>query len=133
MSQPKVLITGSNGFLGQELRKVLSQHNCFVIATGIGADRSKYQSDVYVEMDVTSSEQCKSVLYNYMPSVIINAAAMTNVDNCERNQKKCYEVNLNSVNNLLPYLKEHQPHFIQISTDFIFNGSKGWYLEEDEP
>ena len=132
MDKSKVLITGSNGLLGQQLRQKLSS-NFFVIATGIGPDTSKFKSDKYVEMDVSSFDQCQKVLYKYAPSVIINAAAMTNVDDCERIQKRCYNINLNSANNFLPYLVEKKPHFIHVSTDFVFNGCKGSYIEEDKP
>ncbi len=131
MEKVRVLITGSNGFLGKRLRLKLESDNFFVIATGLGADRLCNHKHVYVELDVKSKERCEYVLHKYKPSVIINSAALTNVDECEKNQKKCFSINSDSLDHFIPYVKKNSVHFVQISTDFVFNGVKGSYVEGD--
>ena len=56
---------------------------------------------------------------------------MTNVDECEKNQQKCMNINTHSLKNFIPYVQEYNAHFIQISTDMVFDGKKGNYHEDD--
>ena len=82
----KVLITGSNGLLGRSLRSCLLQNNFVVISTGLGSDRFEELGGFYEEMDVTSLNSCNLIIDKYKPDIIINAAALTNVDECENNK-----------------------------------------------
>ena len=131
LNSKKILITGSNGLLGQVLRLILEKHGFIVIATGLGPDRLQHHNHVYKELDITSLEQCAYVINKYKPSVIVNSAAMTNVDECERSKKKCLAVNSSSIDNFIPYVIKYKIHLIQISTDFVFNGFSGGYTEND--
>ena len=131
MNGKKILITGSNGLLGRSLRRSLLEHNFFVIATGIGPDRFPQHSHVYEEMDVTSLKVCSDVINRHQPDVIINAAALTNVDECEQKKDLCFSVNTKSLWNYIPFIKEYKIHLIHISTDFVFSGEKGQYHEYD--
>ena len=79
------LITGSNGLLGQKLLKKLIDSSCEVIATSKGINRnSESESYLYESLDITDKLQVNRVLNIYKPNVIINTAAMTNVDLCEK-------------------------------------------------
>ncbi|MBF25952.1 MAG: NAD(P)-dependent oxidoreductase [Flavobacteriales bacterium] len=127
----KVLITGGNGFLGKELRMQFQKNNYDVIATGLGKDRISYHNHIYLELDIQSPSKCLEVLQKHQPSIIINAAALTDVDRCQLNQSECLSINCDSLNNFIPYSIENRIHFIQISTDFVFNGKKGEYKEND--
>jgi len=128
----KILITGSNGLLGMQLRCLLEKNDFSVIASGIGSDRLTNHNHIYIELDVTSSERCEYILNTYQPDIIVNAAAMTDVDKCEKEKERCLEVNSDSIDAFIPYLKKNNTHYIQISTDFIFNGEKGPYIETDD-
>ena len=131
MGANKILLTGSNGLLGRSLRFFLSQHDFIVISTGLGSDRFEELGGVYEEMDVTSLNSCKLILDQYKPDIIINTAALTNVDECEKSQDLCLSVNASSLLNYINYVKEYNTHLIHISTDFVFSGSKGRYVEKD--
>jgi dTDP-4-dehydrorhamnose reductase len=68
----------------------------------------------------------------YMPDVVINTAAMTNVDACETDKENCWKLNVeavkyqvNALTNLNKKNEDYCPHFIHLSTDFIFDGTKG--------
>jgi len=131
VNKPIVLITGSNGLLGKQLRVLLEKNNFFIIATSLGADRLTSHTHKYLELDIECPKKCNYVLNKYKPSIIINTAAMTNVDECEKKQKKCFHINTNSIRNFIPYVDTNNTHFIQISTDMVFDGKKGNYNEED--
>lgn len=67
---------------------------------------------------------------NHRPDVIINTAAMTNVDQCETEQEDCWKLNVTAVKHLLKASEACNAFFLQLSTDFIFDGEDGPYTEE---
>lgn len=131
MNKPKILITGANGLLGRQLRILLESNHFPIIATSLGVDRLSSHKHTYIELDITSRDQCAYVLDKYHPSIIINTAAMTNVDECEQRKKECLSINTQSIHNFIPYVNTNNAHFVQISTDMVFDGKKGNYKEID--
>jgi dTDP-4-dehydrorhamnose reductase len=130
-----VLITGSNGLLGQKLVQQLHANpNYKLIATSKGANRIRSITDfTYESLDITSITQVKGVFEKYQPDVLINTAAMTNVDVCEEDKEGCWKMNVSAVEYLLEECKKYNTHFIHLSTDFVFDGENGPYLESDLP
>ena len=136
----KFLITGSNGLLGQKLVEKLLHKNYKVIATSRGSCRWAIQHPnySYEELDITNFDNVKNVFEKHLPDVIINTAAMTNVDACELHPYDCFMQNTKSVEWMVSVLEPLQnnhytPHFIHLSTDFIFDGTKKMLTEEDVP
>lgn len=138
----RILITGSNGLLGQKLVALLSEHPDFeLIATSRGENRLEENSKyVYESLDIENKQQVEDIFKWYKPEVIINTAAMTNVDACELDHEACRKANVTAVENIVTVLqtlkenkKNYNPHLIHLSTDFIFDGKNGPYKEEDEP
>ncbi|MEK9601579.1 MAG: SDR family oxidoreductase [Bacteroidota bacterium] len=131
----KILITGSNGLLGQKLIDLyLKNNDVKLIATARGINR--YPTDdgyEYAIMDITSFEQVQEVIKKHKPHCIINTAAMTNVDQCEEDMVGAENLNINAVSHLIDAANQVDAHFIQLSTDFIFDGKAGPYKEDDEP
>jgi len=131
----KVLVTGSNGLLGQKLINKLSKDNDVdLIAISRGDNRSKetayYQ---YFPVDITDKKSLSDLIRWLKPDCIINTAALTNVDACETQRDECWNVNVVAVTNLAKLSKELGIHLIHLSTDFIFDGESGPYSEEDLP
>ena len=84
-----VLITGSNGMLGQKLvYALLNQYpDCHIIATSSGPNRLNLDRGyVYETLDISNRNEVISMIQKYRPSAVINTAAITNVDACELNQ-----------------------------------------------
>jgi len=131
----KVLVTGANGLLGQHLVDVLLRNGYQVIATGRGPCRLPFTDVVklfsYHEADLTSSHAVESILNTEKPDVLVHAGAMTQVDDCEKQQNICFEVNVQATAQLLLLAEQYAKHFIFISTDFVFNGEDGNYTEDD--
>jgi len=89
----------------------------------------------YQPLDITDQSAVKEVLLKYTPDVVINTAAMTNVDACETEKDACRKMNVDAVEYIINAMKMqvNNPHFIHLSTDFIFDGNNGPYRETDIP
>ncbi len=131
----KILITGSNGLLGQKLVAALrNDAEVELIATSRGEDRtSKPLGDRYRTLDITDRAAVDALFAAVRPDAVIHTAAMTNVDACELDPAGCELQNVTATENLVQAAKQQKSHFIQLSTDFIFDGGNGPYKEEDEP
>lgn len=130
----KILITGSNGLLGQKIVQYCINKKIDFLATSLGKNRhSICEANNYHSLDITSKSEVDNVLTSYNPTHIINTAAFTNVDKCEDEPENCKKINVIGVENLLNYSIKNNCHLQQISTDFIFDGVKGNYSETDEP
>ena len=132
----KILVTGANGLLGQKLVALLTKHpEHTLIATGRRDNRlpEEYGEVYYRTMDITNSEEVNKVVGEEKPAVIINTAAMTNVDQCEDEQETCLQMNVEAVRYLIRSCSEHEVFLLHLSTDFIFDGTAGPYTEEDQP
>ena len=131
----KILITGSNGLLGQKLVYNLKQRkDVELYATAIGENRliDKFGYS-FLSLDITDRNNVNKVIENVGPDVIINTAAMTNVDACELNKEACWKINVDAVNYLVEASIKSNSHFIHLSTDFVFDGESGPYSEKDTP
>lgn len=128
-----VLITGANGFIGNYLTRLLAD-SYKVVATAKGDCRCSFNkaSIVYEEMDITDPASVHTVFNKYHPHYVVHCAAISKPDECEQNKEDAYLVNVTATQYLLNCAAEYRSHFIFLSTDFIFDGIKGMY-QEDEP
>ena len=128
-----ILITGSNGLLGQKLVYLL-KHKYKVVATSLGSCLISNQSDfIYQSLDITEEKNILQIFEKYKPDFVINTAAMTNVDGCEDDKELCDKINVTAVKYLSRACENFNSHLIHISTDFIFDGENGPYRENDQP
>lgn len=135
MSKKKILITGSNGLLGQKLVLLLAnQSDIHLIATARGKNRLPFTEGYeYQEMDITNPEQVAEVIEQVQPNAIIHTAAMTNVDQCEFEKDLCWAMNVKAVEYLTEACEKHDIYLCHLSTDFVFDGKAGPYSEEAQP
>lgn len=132
----KILLTGSNGLLGQKLVALLLRTpGVELIATGRGTNRlaGHYPALRYRPLDVTAAAQVQQVLAQEQPTHVIHAAAMTQVDECELNQAACWAQNVTAVEHLATACAQRAIHLTHLSTDFIFNGTEALLTEEALP
>src|SRR4051812_47903216 len=93
----KILVTGANGLLGQALVKQLTEKKYTVVATGKGPSRliiAAIEGYTYKELDITNGAEVEDLILKEKPGIIIHAAAMTQVDQCELDKQECYNVNV---------------------------------------
>lgn len=133
----KILLTGSNGLLGQKIVDiVVAQYpeEIDLLATSNGVNRnSQIEGYTYQTLDITDFEACRETISSFQPDCIINTAAMTNVDLCETKRVECWKLNVDAVINLAKICEEQKIHLIHLSTDFVFDGVDGPYDESAEP
>jgi dTDP-4-dehydrorhamnose reductase len=129
----KVLVTGSNGLLGQYLVQRLSALPGYeVIATGRGPNRLKMQEGyVYESVNLKDEAAVKGLVERHQPDVIVHAGAMTQADDCERNKDACWMANVTATRYLLQGAEKAGSFFLFLSTDFVFDGLGGPYREDD--
>jgi dTDP-4-dehydrorhamnose reductase len=130
----KILITGTNGLLGQKLVQLIVQTTTHtLVATARGDNRLPFvEGYTYKQMDITDQKQVAAIVAEVEPDVVINTAAMTNVDQCEDEKKDCDLLNVAAVKYLVAACKKHHAFLLHLSTDFIFDGADGPYDEEAE-
>lgn len=130
----KLLITGSNGLLGQKLVKQCMANQIDFLATSKGNNRNSHcPEDYYADLDITNRKKIEELFQSFMPTHVIHTAAITNVDYCELNAPECDLVNVRSVEYLFSEAVKINAHFQLLSTDFVFDGSTGNYKETDVP
>ena len=118
----KVLVTGSNGQLGSELKKILNYK-----ASELGEIPETFKDvcddciDVG-ELDITDKEAVMAYVENSNPDIIINCAAYTNVDGCETNQEDAFNVNAIGTRNLAMAAEVVKAKLVHVSTDYVFAG-----------
>ena len=123
----RVLLIGASGQLGVEIDKLLSKKHQV-----IKLYNSSEIPDGY-KMDITGFTHLEDFIIKTRPEVIINTAAMTDVDKCETEREKAYKINAEAVRHMVRASRVIDAYFIHISTDYIFDGIKGNYKEEDLP
>lgn len=131
----KILITGSNGLLGQKLvHKLSKDQEVELIATARGENRlSNKEGYTYQSLDITDEKAVAEAISKFKPDSLIHTAAMTNVDACEADKEGCDKLNVDAVKYIADACKANNVHLVHLSTDFIFDGEDGPYDEEAEP
>lgn len=129
----KVLITGSNGLLGQYLVRLLSRQPGYeVIATGRGPNRLRQQEGyTYESVNLANESAARGIVERTQPDAIIHCGAMTQADDCERSKDSCWMVNVTATRYLVQAAEKAGAFFLFLSTDFVFDGLGGPYSEDD--
>jgi dTDP-4-dehydrorhamnose reductase len=130
----RIVITGSNGLLGQKIVDLFSRGNYPLMLISL-EPHSVFDEEVipYRSVDTTNRQLVRKVVDEFEPDVIIHTAAITNVDQCETERKLAWQVNVVSVENLTYAAKLVGAHLIHLSTDYVFDGKTGPYTELDRP
>jgi dTDP-4-dehydrorhamnose reductase len=130
----KVLVTGANGLLGQHLVAKLLQLKYTVVAIGRGPARLPFPAESYTyhDVDISTELSVHRVFSVEQPDIVVHAAAITQVDECEVNQEVCERVNVQGTSHVIINAEQFARKLIYISTDFVFSGEKGNYAEDDD-
>jgi dTDP-4-dehydrorhamnose reductase len=122
----KILITGAFGQLGAACLDRF-ENNYEILATGRRLPEGNFKGQVQ-QLDITDFKAVERTIESFEPDVVLNLAAMTNVDLCERQPEEALAVNTKAVQHLQAVF---QGHLIQLSTDYVFDGRNGPYSESD--
>ena len=117
----KVLVTGANGMLGQDLCPILEDVGVFVIETDVDT------------LDITKAEMVDKALTDIHPDMVIHCAAYTNVDKAEEDLDTARLINVTGTENLAKVCGKLDIPIVYISTDYVFDGTKTEpYMPDDK-
>lgn len=126
----KILIIGGSSFFSLGfLRESTSQYN--VIASYF-KNKKKVKSFNHIKIDIKNYKNLKKSIISINPDIIINAAGITNVDDCEKNYNKAYQINYLGAKNIAQICKNLKIKLVHLSTDHLFDGKKRKYTENDK-
>jgi len=127
----KILIIGGNGLFGGKLKEFLKNKDYNIFSTYYNKNNNSNKENNY-QLDIKNEKEVEKLIKKISPNIIINTAAFTNVDGCEKEREKALHINAKSIGFLAKYSKRVNAKFIQISTDYVFDGKKGLYIEDDK-
>lgn len=116
----KILITGAQGMLGSAL---------------VGAVTGAHWESVPMDlegMDITDLDSVNWVISECVPDVVVNCAAYTDVDGAQEHRSVAWEVNTRGVEHLVTACNRSEARLVQISTDYVFDGTQEEYCEDAE-
>ena len=122
----KYFITGGSGLLGERLAAVSNDNDELTLV------HNSNPSENTIKCDITNEKEVKSAVEKENPDVIIHCAAMTNVDLCEDESKMAYSVNGDGTGFLAKAAHDINAKIIYVSTDFVFDGERGYYKEDEK-
>ena len=122
MAKQKILVTGSNGQLGKELKELAASFPGLIL---FFYQRKNFRSHNF--------ESVRNSFENYHPQYCINCAAYTAVDKAESEKELAFRINGEAVGVLAAVCKEYNCRFIHISTDYVFDGTASVPYKEDSP
>ena len=125
----KMLVIGGTSLLGY---KLLSNTNDFELYASYNKNIINLKNVETLKIDITNKKNCEKI-FDLKPDIIINTAAITNVDYCEKFEKNAFDVNVTGTKNIAKIAEKLGSKLIHISTDAVFSGSKKFYVEEDKP
>ncbi len=130
----RVLLTGSNGLLGQAVTSIFSRESDIELIQTSAEEKSYLDYGYpYKTLDITVKEDVKKIIEFYEPEIVINCAAYTNVDKCETEREFSWKINVDGVKNLIIAARRSDSKIIHFSTDYIFDGKNGPYSEVSVP
>lgn len=122
----KFFITGGSGLLGERLATIANNDYELVLS------HNSNPTSNTVKCDITDKNEVEKTITENKPDVIIHCAAMTDVDLCEDKIDLAYKINSEGTQNITKASEKIGAKIIYVSTDFVFDGKKGYYSEEDE-
>lgn len=122
------MVTGASGLLGS---KIISKAEKKYVVHPTHAIRSLFAKSL--KMDITDKNEVKRVFGKVKPDIVIHTAAVTNVDRCENDKSYASRVNAEGTKILAEACNQAGARIVYVSTDYVFDGEKGLYTEEDMP
>lgn len=116
-----ILLTGANGQVGYELNRLAAARDCALIAL------------TRRQLDIGDAEAVEKIVAQFHPSLVINAAAYTAVDQAEQEVEAAMRANRQGPANLAAACQTHRIPLIHLSTDYVFDGNKSGAYDEEDP
>ena len=126
-----VLVTGASSLPGFRTAELLSLRG-FKVLAGFHSRKENLNCEPLM-LDVRDVNALSKIFERYKPRIVIHAAAYGDVDGCEKDREKAWEVNVIGSINVMKLAAKYSEYVIYISTDYVFDGERGGYSEDDPP
>ena len=125
----KLLVTGASGLLGHKVAQLAIEKGHEVYST---YKEHATNFGTPIKLDLADQNEISKAITKLKPEAIIHAAAYTDVDGCETNQNLAWKINAEATKQIAEASTRINSHLTYISTDYVFDGDKGFYTEEDK-
>jgi len=125
----KLLVTGATGLVGREVVSAAVQRGHTVYA---GWHERRPEAGTPVKLDIADSGSVRNA-FDVSPDVVVHLAALTDVDKCEANEPMANELNCLATESIAREAAARGVYMVFVSTDYVFDGDRGLYAEDDEP
>jgi dTDP-4-dehydrorhamnose reductase len=129
----RILVIGANGMLGQCVIKFYSKQANIELLGSSMEPGPVYKDIEYICCDLSKRENVKKIIYDFYPDLVINTAAYTNVDKSEVEREAAWKANVKGVEYMAEACRVVDAHLVHISSDYVFDGTKGPYNETAVP
>jgi dTDP-4-dehydrorhamnose reductase len=127
----KILITGVSGLLGSKMAYLFSRETSWETLGTYNRNRIDIPASMH-KTDLANEKEVNKLVSSINPDVIIHTAALTGVDYCETHKEEAWRVNVDGTRNIAEIAEKINAKLIYISTDYVFDGEKGMYKENDQ-
>jgi len=125
----KLLVTGASGLLGTRICQLATKQNYEVYSAH---SEHTPQFGTPIKLDITDGTALKQLFDKTKPDAVVHSAALTDVDECEKERDLAWKINVESTSNIAQLCHRHNCFLVYISTDYVFNGEKGNYKETEQ-
>jgi len=126
----RLLIIGATGLVGSKVSSLAAEHVFEAYNTHNARNASLQRA---YRLDISDEEATLRLVQKIQPKAIVNTAALHNVDYCETHREEADRVNIGGAKNLAEAASENNSRLIHLSTDYVFDGTRGHYSESDTP
>jgi len=124
----RLLVTGASGLLGSKIVELAREDY-----ESIPLHNTKPLHPNSLKLDITDQNQVFSLFSKLEPDIVIHTASETNVDKCETEKEHAWKINVEGTRNIAFACSKVGAKLVYISTDYVFDGEKGNYTEQDKP
>jgi len=125
----KLLITGASGLLGSRLAELAIREN-HEVYSAYSQHQPAYGTPI--QLDISDKNHVEKAFKKIEPEVVVHTAALTDVDKCELEKELAWKINVEGTNHIATASACMNSHLTYVSTDYVFDGEKGCYREEDQ-
>lgn len=135
----KILVIGATGLIGDKIYKKLteikvqSKKNEFISELEIMGTYCTIPVDGLMQLNIINTESVENIFKDFKPNIVIQPAAVSNVEFCEEYPIEAAKINIDATKNIINLCKNYNSKYVFFSTDYLFDGKKGNYKEEDTP
>ncbi len=125
----RIFITGGSGLLGSKVAEIALERG-YEVYSGYNSHKPEFGEPI--KFDLANPDSVVKAIDDVKPDVIIHSAALTDVDKCEVEKELAYKINVEGTKVVAEMAKKLGAFMVYVSTDYVFDGNKGMYKEEDE-